>query len=709
MQGINVKTEAIMGKKSAFEFIKAGKFFRNPENGIAVVVGLVMVLFMIKCVSVALTGAFHFDGAMNVQVAQNLEKDLIYKTNYDGKLFDPKIQSGIPIILPVAILFSVFGESFANGLIVNAIYLIMLAFALIYYLKKCLKFNNSLVLLVLVLLYGTTNLFTNGFGLLGEIPMFFYFMLVMIFLCKHEHTSKPKYLLGAGLFLGLSYLTKTVILICIPALIFTAIFDFMVKRRLTLKMQAGVNSFFREYVMMAVGFLIPVFCFELYKLILLGIAEYFRWWKDQLHSILQFAGVKSGFADTGGFFAKLTTHLDLLSSFLSISRIFIVILLGVLLLCFIAILLYGILHFCRKQQPAKNEKIIFSNHVLVMIMVTIFYYGWWLLITPTQVAWDRHIFIGYILLEICSVMIISFLIHYRERLPFKARKFPYLLYRIFTVGYIFLLVAGSGYDLIHTKNFTITFKNSAEKTFLLEAGQYIRSLPKNAEILGYGWMQAPVVAFASGRTFDNIFNNKDVRNAGHLNEKYFVVDFSAYYLEGVSYKNILSQYDNQLVFLKNDTYIFKLNSRHLFAYEEFSALEKEKVSYSKIDFITDKFDFFVRNVDVKENNHSGKWAQDVSGYLFKYNQESILKINCWISNFRKYDQTPIELRIYANRVLAYQYVVNHDGDQKINVPLKNISGETIEVSIICNSAVKLDGNSRQQAILLKGMELFPDI
>jgi hypothetical protein len=484
--------------------------------------------------------------------------------------------------------------------------------------------------------------------------------------------------------------------------------------------------------MLPAGFLAPVFFFELYKVILLGIAAYLGWWKDQLRSILQFAGVKPSFADTSGFFAKFTAHLDLLSSFLGISGIFVVILLGVLLLCFFAVLSYGIHHFGKKQEPEKSEKTVFSNHVLVMITVTLSYYGWWLLVTPTEVAWDRHIFIGYILLEICSVMIVSFLtqrswirpctqelytqkayiiqlqslINYLKRPTFKARTTFYLLYRIFTVGYISLLLAGSGYNLIHTKNFTITFNNSAGKTTLLEAGQYIRNLPKNAEILGYGWWQAPVVAFASGRTFDNIFNAIEMRNVGPLHEKYLVIDSSAYYLEGSAYKNILSQYDHRLVFSRNDIYIYKLNSRLLFAYEEFNDWEKGKVSYSKIDFTGDILNSFVRNINVGENSNSGKWAQDVSGCLFKYNQEGILKINLRIDKLSKYDKTPIELRIYANRSLAYQYAVNHDGIQEIIVPLKNIGGETLEVTIICNSAIRLEGNSRQYAVLLNGMELL---
>jgi hypothetical protein len=706
--GINKKTEAIIKTKSAFINIKAGNFFRNPENGLSIVIGLVMVLFMIKCVSVALTSAFNFDGAMNVQVAQNLVKNFEYKTNYDGELFDPRIQTGIPVTLPVAIIFSFFGESFTNGLIVNAIYLILLAFAIVYYLKKCSKVNNSLILLAIILLYGTPNLFLNGFGLLGEIPMFFYFILVVIFLHKYEDTSRSKFLFWAGLFLGLSYLTKTVILICIPALIFAVIFDFVVKRGLTLRMPSGVKDFFQEYKMLPAGFLAPVFVFELYKLFSLGIAAYLQWWKDQWLSILQFAGVKSLYADMNGFFAKFNTHIDLLSSFLGISGTIIVMLLGVLLLSFIAILLYGIYHFWTKQRPGKSEKILFSNHVLVMITVTLSYYGWWLLITPTQVAWERHIFIGYILLEICSVLIISLLIKYCEKLTSKTRKTPYIMYRIFTVGYISLLLVGSVYDLIHTKNFIISFEDSAEKTYLLQAGQYIRNLPESAQILGYGWWQAPVVAFASGRPFDNIFHNIEMRNTGPLNEKYLVVDFFAYYLDADAHKNILDQYDNQLVYSQDQEkiLIYKLNSRPLFAYEEFNDFEKGQVDYSRIDFTSNDLDVYVRNVYIGEKANFGKWAQFVSGYLFKYNHESTLKIKVGFLNLEKYDQKPIEIRIYANRKLVYDYPVIQDGSHEIIVPLENISGDTLEITISCNAQYMVEGDDRQLSLILNNMELL---
>jgi hypothetical protein len=703
-----------MKTKSAFVFTKAGNFFRNPENGISIVIALVMLLFIIKCVSVALTSAFNFDGAIFAQISQNLAKNFQYKTNYvanygihyTGRLFDQIITTGLPVTLPVAILFRFFGESFAAGLIVNAIYLILLAFAIIYYLKKCLKLNNFFVLLAILLLYGTPSLFAYSFGLWGEIPMLFYLMLVLIYLHKHDDTSRSKFLFMAGLFLGLGYLTKTFILICVPALILAATFDFTVKRHLTLRVWAGVKRFFQEYTMFPAGFFVPVVVFELYKLISLGITDYLSWWKDQWMYILDHGGTKQGLSDTSGIFAKFITHLGILSSFEGIREPIIVFLLVVLLLVFFAILSYGIYYFWTKQRPGESEKILFSNDILVLITTTLLHFGWWLLIT--DYTWERYIFIGYILLEIWLVVIVSLLAKYGQKLVPKTRKVPYIIYRLFLVGIISFLLVGSGVNIIRTKNYLISFEDTAEKTAVLKAGQYIRNLSESAKIFGYGWWQAPVEAFTSGRTFDNLFNNNEMRNPGPLDEEYFIVDFFAYYLDGGAYKNILGQYDNQLVFSQDQEkiFIYKLNSRPLFAYEEFSDLEKGQVAYSRIDFTNNDLDVYVRNVYIGEKANFGKWAQYVSAYLFKYNHESKLKIDLGFLDLEKYDKKPIELRIYANRALVYYYPVDHDGSHEIIVPLNNISSDTLEITIMCNAKFMAEGDGRQLSFILQKMELI---
>ena len=65
----------MMKIKQALPNKKAGIFFRDPENWLAIVIGLVMVLFMVKCISFAMTNVFSFDGAVNAQISQNLARN----------------------------------------------------------------------------------------------------------------------------------------------------------------------------------------------------------------------------------------------------------------------------------------------------------------------------------------------------------------------------------------------------------------------------------------------------------------------------------------------------------------------------------------------------------------------------------------------------------------------------------------------------------
>ncbi len=552
----------------ALSFEKSGNLLQNTENWLSIVIALVLSLFVIKCVAVALTSPFSFDGSVFAQISQNLAKNFQYKTyyeagygiNYTGRLFDQIITTGLPVTLPVAIFFRFFGELFAAGLIVNAIYLILLAFAIIYYLKKCLRLNNFLVLLAIILLYGTPNLFEYSFGLYGEIPTFFYMILVLIYLHKHEDTSRSKYLFSAGLFLGVGYLTKMFILLYVPALIFGATFNFMIKRRLTLSVWAEVKRFFQEYRMFPAGFFVPVFVFELIKLISLGNTDYLSWWKDQWMLILEHGGIEQGQSVTNGIIAKFINHLGILLSFKGICKPMIILLLVVLLLAFFIILLYGIYLLWTKQRPGESENILFSNSILVLITATLSYFGWWLLIT--DFTWERYIFIGYILLEICLVVLVALLAKYGQKLIPKTRKVSDNLYRLIKVGLISVLLVGSCVNIIQTKNYLISFEDTAQKRAVVKAGQYIRNLPESAEIFGYGWWQAPVVAFTSGRTFENIFYHSEMRNAGPLTEKYFVVDLYAFYLDSGADQKILDQYDKQLVFSKKQekVYIYKLNN-----------------------------------------------------------------------------------------------------------------------------------------------------
>lgn len=114
---------------------------------------------------------------------------------------------------------------------------------------------------------------------------------------------------------------------------------------------------------------------------------------------------------------------------------------------------------------------------------------------------------------------------------------------------------------------------------------------------------------------------------------------------------------------------------------------------------------FTRNIYIDENNSFEKWAQDVTGYLFKYNGESKLIIDLWFQTLDKYGQKPIKLQIYINRIPAYSFNVTKACEQQIIVLLENINLDTLEVTIMCNSFFVPEGDYRQMAFFLGDMKL----
>ncbi len=661
-------------------------------------ISIVLVFFTIKCISVVMTSTFSFDGGMNVQVAQNLVSDLAYATSYSGIIeFNRIIQTGSPIILPVALIFKVFGESFENGLIVNAIYIILLVFFMVYYLKYCINLNNYLILLAILLFCGTPQIYFYGFGLFGEIPALSYFILALILLHKYEKKSNSKFLFWAGILIGLSCLSKTVLLISIPAFIFVFFFDYIFKRRFSVKI------YIQQYVLLPLGFLVPISIFEFYRLISLGFEVYCRWWSDQFTAVLLQAGLKRGYSDTNGFFNKFVSHLDSLSSYVIVNKNIILFVLLLLLLLFICILIYCIYIHWRKKKIVNGDTYPFSNDLMVLIIVTLSYFGWWLLITPTQKVYYRRIINGYILLELCIVVLIYSLDMFIKKILDRSKVGTNKLYGFSTIIISLILLTTSVVNIIKTNNYKISFIDGQKKTSIFEASEFIYTLPSESEFFGYGWWQAPNVAFASGRSFWDIVDSKKKDNIGIQNENYLIIENMN---ENDDYIEILSKYDNKLVFSNKDILIYKIIYRHLFLYPEFKEIERSQVNNNKIDFTMPNSNIFVRNVYINDKNNSAKFAQRSSGYLLKYNNEKKLKIVTWFPSLSLYYSKQIELKIYANKVLVKTYEIDHDGFQEFYIPLNNIVGDTIEVSILCNTEIISKQDYRELSFLIKEMELL---
>jgi len=514
---------------------------------------LIVILLFFKCAMVVMVEPFSFDGGMNAQAAHNLIKGFSHGEDYYGmSIFDPKIQTGIPVILPVAINFLLLGESFSSGLLVNAVYLIMLMIAVIYYFKTCLKINNLFTFLVILVLYATPSLFDFGFGLYGEIPAIFYFIISLIFLHKYHDGSRMIYILLSGSFLGLGYLTKTVILITIPAFVLVAILDGLINP------SPGIKRFFQSQGIFALGFVAPISIFEVFKLFSLGIGPYGKWWNTMLTAVLMQAGVSEGFADTTGIATKFVTHLDLLSSYIGINKWIISV--G---LCFLTI--FFIMILVRKFQSKKGGEISreirepASSSFLILLTTALSYFGWWLLITTTQKAWHRRIINGTILFEIC--LIVLFYLGYKfilNKMAASKQTGKGSNKSLFITLFVSLLLIGSIVSLIRSPNTQMSVKDSDSKLAYIHAGNYIKNLPKEALVFGFGWWQAPIVSFTSSRDFTDLYQYRSDDWEPSGTEAFLVIDTYAFEIDPDASRIILDQYENKLVFVENDIYIYKL-------------------------------------------------------------------------------------------------------------------------------------------------------
>ncbi len=659
------------------------------------------IFLIVKSIAVASTSSFSFDGGMNVQAAQSLLRNFTFATSYGTPVeFDPVVQTGITVILPVAVIFFLFGESFTAGLMVNALYLVLMMGALVYYLWKCLKLKRSFVLLAVLLFLGIPRIYDLGFGLYGEIPMLFYVLVTLIFLHRSENSSKLTSIFLAGIFLGLGYLTKTVVLIVVPALVFVSLYDLFVKQRIPFW------GYVRRGIYFCLGFLVPVAGFEIFKLISLGYPGYTAWWQTELSEILQQAGVKSGLTDTISLSEKLSNHLTLLSSYLHVPVALIVTILGTVFLFFVFVLLHGIYTYRIKKASGRDFTHLFSNNFLVVLIVTLSYYGWWLIITPTSRAYYRRILVGNILMELCLIGMASVLVVLVDKYLVRLHHNRYRWQRFFMNTLFLFLLLVSIIGIARTGNYKISFEDAQIKTDYLAAGDFIQHLPPLSEIYGYGWWQAPNIAFASGRVFKNLFFSSDLDVQEGAVAKFLVIDDYASGMDLEGSRDVLRGYEHELVFSRQDIFIYKLYSRITGNYPDFSDQEKRLVANSLIDFkVEDNSGVYTRNVFMHEKNMYGKWAQQVSGYLLKYDGEGTLRIVFVSPEMQKFESQPVTLDIFVNNELLKIYEFGEKGVQSVDVPLRHIDNSFIEVTLSCSAKMSPGYVSRELSIFMVKMEL----
>ncbi|MCM8808116.1 MAG: glycosyltransferase family 39 protein [Candidatus Omnitrophica bacterium] len=175
---------------------------------------------------------------------------------YKGVKFVPPnaVEWGVRITVyyPVVFFWKVFGISEIS----TSIYFLSLSLANIivtYFLAKEL-FNEKtgLVAAFLMCIFPLDVIYSTQVG--PEIPLQFFSMTSLLFFIKGEKTGKFLYSFISGILIGLSYLTKSVIILLVPILCFYVFLQIFHKKD-RLKRYLSKKTFLR-YFLMFIGFLI---------------------------------------------------------------------------------------------------------------------------------------------------------------------------------------------------------------------------------------------------------------------------------------------------------------------------------------------------------------------------------------------------------------------------------------------------------------------
>ncbi|MBO5057605.1 MAG: acyltransferase family protein [Lachnospiraceae bacterium] len=429
-----------------------------------------VVIYLGRFVYLACTQVPSFDGSMNLQVPVSLARDGLYATNYGGLFpFARRIQTGAPVLFLIALMFKVFGIGSVQALLINVFYIALMAFFFIQ-ISKELDANKAAVVWFLGLTILIWHFMELSMGIYGEIPALALFLGCIYFLMLAQKKEKAGYFAAAGLFFGLAYLTKTVILIAVPALIVVFASKWLVEKKMK----------FRDILLWILGAAVPVIVFEIYKLIELGFSHYLVYWSGQSDNILRQAGVKAGYEDTPNLIEKVGIHLTAFTDTFGIPAAVLMVLL--------------ILNFAWFVFRAVKRKRL--EFVDIIELVVYSYFGWWLLITPTEKAWGRRIIIGLLLLEWLSCIkgfyIFDWLV---EKGKLSISRSAKAIAETVICGFAIIFVS-----------FGMQVYNGDAKKGAVELAQVVQQKARDeqAVICGNGWWQAPTISFYSGVDFADL-------------------------------------------------------------------------------------------------------------------------------------------------------------------------------------------------------------
>ncbi len=463
-----------------------------------------------------------FDGGMNFTISRSLNNIGKYATDYQSvELFAARIQTGATVIFPTALLNVFFGITSNNMQIVTTMYGCLLTIAFYYLLSK--RTNYAMACFSTIFLLGVSSYTSVSYIGIGETSMgLFIFMVCALIVYGEEHDSK-KYFAAAGVCFGLGYLTKTIFLIIVPAIGLLFLIRLISKK--------GRLSNYLFFVLFA---LIPIFAFEIYKMLQLGFQDYIEWWKYMIRDILGQAGVtQQHTASQKHDIAEFVLHVRAYCDLYDICPI-------VLCGAYVVPAVAGCLQY-RKEKRVDMLMVLFYGIALT-------YMFWWVVMSPSTKLWPRRILMGYV----CLLFVVSWSIWKLVILIFEKKRIRNIIMLFYFVALMIPMYNN------YQESFNINKSYKQLYSAYADGINYLKELPQESVFYGVDWWENPTVSGMGNIPMaDLVYGIDNYEYAFYVEEE---IERRSYGTQGTR-NMVMAQYDIEPVFENSAIRVFKINGR----------------------------------------------------------------------------------------------------------------------------------------------------
>ncbi|CAN5425518.1 hypothetical protein BH09PAT4_BH09PAT4_03090 [soil metagenome] len=467
---------------------------------------------------IAMKNPIGFDGAMNLQVAQNLAQHGKYARTYDFanggtpvvayeegyRYFPREVETNGAFTFVATVGFLLFGENQFSYQFSNLIFIVALA-AVIWWLFR--RWLIAAAITPPLALLSLPETFSTSLGGYGEVPGLFFVILSFALVVRASSMRTRKSALSmltlALVAVGLAANTKVYLVGALPALLVGAVGLKLVRKDVSVK----------DLVLRLPYVLIGPALFEIFKLINIGsLHTYLVWWKLELKDILQQAGLlKSSHNLPGDNTTGLVdATLHRLHAFLLIVNDFILI----IILSMVTIALLGFVLYSNKKKFARalrspywSPKVILASMLGSMFVI---YLTWWAVLLPVTKTFPRRVFPIMLPLELlaalllCVVVSVYFSKHhklltkYRSRKPklFKASKV--LVSLLLTCSLVFAINASVSNTQDALRPGYVTLEQYEQ------AAEVLKGVVPGHVVYGLDWWSSPTISLMAGVPIKNV-------------------------------------------------------------------------------------------------------------------------------------------------------------------------------------------------------------